>query len=330
MLICQQNTPVIINDDTEKNSNSFFLTSSELAAFIINGGNQPVLVIDCGSPLRHTERRIHNSFLLNVNDKISRKRLATRGLKNFLDANQFNRFEQNQVIVLYDDVNRTPQCSHITIQSQLSPSMKCIYDEVKRFDENKTIYILQSSFNDFHQHYPTLCYISISTDNDLELQPQSPVVEKESDIYDCQISEILPGLYLGSSRDAENLELLKERQIKTIINISTTLPCYFEKENIFEYRQLPCHDSPNQNIIQYFETTFEYIHQQLSANRNILIHCQAGISRSPSFIIGYLMRCYSKTFDEAYNYVRSKRSIVSPNLNFVGQLTKYQQTLANA
>ncbi len=329
MLVCQQTPPIILNDQTDKDSNSIFLTCPELAAFI-NNGNQTTLIIDCGSPLRHTERRIQDSFLLNVNDKISRKRLATRGLKNFLDANQFNRFEQNQLIILYDDSTRTPPCSNPSMQSQLSQSMKCIYDEVKRYDENKIIYVLQSSFNDFYQHYPSLCYISTSTDKDLPLPPPSPMAVNQADIDFCQISEILPGLYLGSSRDAEDLNVLKEHKIKTILNISTTLPCYFENENIFEYRRLPCHDSPRQDILQYFETTFEYIHQQLSANRNILIHCQAGISRSPSFIIGYLMRYDSKTFEEAYNFVQSKRNIVSPNLNFIGQLTRYQQMLTNA
>jgi dual specificity MAP kinase phosphatase len=153
---------------------------------------------------------------------------------------------------------------------------------------------------------------------------------KQTDIEFCQLSEVLPGLYLGSSRDAENLNLLQEHQIKTVINISTTIPCYFEDEKLFEYLRLPCHDSPNQNILQYFETTFEYIREKLSKNKNILVHCQAGISRSPSFIIGYLMKYHSTTFDEAYDLVKNKRNIINPNLNFLGQLTQYQKILTSA
>jgi hypothetical protein len=53
----------------------------------------------------------------------------------------------------------------------------------------------------------TLCCISASTDEDLALSSPEPV--KQTDIEFCQISEVLPGLYLGSSRDAEDLNLLK-------------------------------------------------------------------------------------------------------------------------
>jgi len=329
MLVCSQPSEIVINNETDRDNNSILLTCSEAAA-ILNSANPKILVIDCGSPLRHTERRIQDSFLLNVNDRISRRRLSTRGLKNFLDNNQLNRFDESEFIVLYDDSIRpsSGSCANSSIQSQLSPPMKCIYDEIKRYDNNKTIYILQSSFDDFYQHHPSLCYISTSTDEDLSLPSPSPI--QQMDIECCQLSEILPGLFLGSSRDAEDLNLLKQYQIKTIINISTSIPCYFENENYFEYLRLPCHDSPNQNILQYFETTFEYIHQKLSTYKNILVHCQGGVSRSPSFIIGYLMKYHSKTFDEAHNLVRNKRSIINPNLNFLGQLTRYQQTLNSA
>jgi len=328
MLVCPQTPVIAINNQTDRDNSSDFLTCSELAAAIKNSTNPTTLVIDCGSPLRHTERRIQDSFLLNVNDKISRKRLSTRGLKNFLDNNQLNRFDKSEIIVLYDDSIHRSLCANPSIQSQLSPPMKCIYDEIKRYDTNKIIYILQSSFDEFYQHYPSLCYISTSTDDDILLPSPEPV--KQMDIEFCQISEVLPGLYLGNSRDAEDLNVLRQCQIQTIVNISTSIPCHFENEKSFEYLRLPCHDSPNQNILQYFETTLEYIHQKLSTNKNILVHCQGGVSRSPSFIIGYLMKYHSKTLDEAYHLVKNKRNIINPNLNFLGQLTQYQQMLTSA
>ena len=328
MLACQQTPSIVINNETDTDNNSIFFTCSQLAAYM-NNANGSVLIIDCGSPLRHTERRVQNSFLLNVNDKISRKRLSTRGFKNFIDSKQLNRFDNSEVIVLYDDTIRPSSlCSNSSIPVQLSPAMKCIYDEIKRYNSTKQLYILQSSFDEFYQFYPSLCYLSTSTDEDFP-PVTSPVPVKQSDIDFCSISEIIPGLFLGSSRDAEDMNILQKHQIKTIINISTTIPCHFEHDKSLEYHRLPCHDSANQNILQYFDTTFEFIKQRLPTN-NILVHCQGGVSRSPSFVIGYLMKFHSKTFDEAYNLVKNQRNIINPNLNFLGQLTQYQQNLINA
>ena len=330
MLVCPQTPTVLLNDSSDTDYSSLFLTTSELAAFI-NNTNQAKLLIDCGSSLRHTERRIQDSLLLNFNDKISRKRLATRGLKAFLDVDQLNRLNKNNLIILYDDSTHTSSCSCSSIQSQLPQSMKCIYDEIKRFDVNKTIFVLQSSFDDFYEHYPSLCHITTSINDDQSTTSadlSSPMKQWEIDY--CPISEIIPGLYLGNSRDAQNLDLLKQHQIRNVINASTSIPCYFESEQIFDYLRLPCQDSTNQNILQYFQETFDHIHQKLLANENVFVHCQGGISRSPSFVIGYLMKYRSKSFDEAYNLVKTRRNIVSPNLNFLGQLTQYQQMLINA
>ena len=329
MLVCQQTPSLITNDVADNDYSSTFFTISQLAAMITNI-SKAKLIIDCGLPLRYTERRILDSFLLNVNDKISRKRLATRGLKAFLDADQLSRLNNNNCIVLYDDTTRALPCSSCSsVQSQLSPAMKCIYDEIKRFDSTKNIYILQTSFNDFYQHYQSLCYTSPPMNQD-ESAPESPPTPIEVDIDMCPMSEVLPGLFLGNSRDAQNLDLLRQHQIQIVINASTSIPCHFEEENIFEYHRLACQDSINQDILQFFESTFKFIHENLSKNRNIFIHCQAGISRSPSFVIGYLMKHHSKMLDDAYNLVKSRRSIIGPNLNFLGQLTQYQQMLITA
>ena len=53
----------------------------------------------------------------------------------------------------------------------------------------------------------------------------------------------------------------------------------------------------------------------------------AGISRSPAIVIGFLMRYAKMNMNEAYDFVKRKRSIVSPNLNFMGQLLEYEKQL---
>lgn len=63
------------------------------------------------------------------------------------------------------------------------------------------------------------------------------------------------------------------------------------------------------------------------SGRGVLVHCQAGVSRSATIVIAYLMKHTLMTMTDAYKYVRSRRPVVSPNLNFMGQLLEFERDL---
>lgn len=60
----------------------------------------------------------------------------------------------------------------------------------------------------------------------------------------------------------------------------------------------------------------------------ILVHCRQGVSRSASFVIGYLMKKQEMTSAEALAHVRMFRPIVSPNAAFMAQLKRYDEILS--
>ena len=64
-----------------------------------------------------------------------------------------------------------------------------------------------------------------------------------------------------------------------------------------------------------------------SKGGRVFVHCHAGISRSATVCIAYLMQQQKLTVDEAYKFVQSKRPIISPNLGFMGQLMAFQKSL---
>ena len=53
----------------------------------------------------------------------------------------------------------------------------------------------------------------------------------------------------------------------------------------------------------------------------------AGVSRSTSCVIAYLMKEKGFEFWNALNLVRSRRSIICPNMGFMRQLQEYEKTL---
>lgn len=63
------------------------------------------------------------------------------------------------------------------------------------------------------------------------------------------------------------------------------------------------------------------------SGQGVLVHCQAGVSRSATIVIAYLMKHTLMTMTDAYKYVRSRRPVVSPNLNFMGQLLEFERDL---
>lgn len=59
----------------------------------------------------------------------------------------------------------------------------------------------------------------------------------------------------------------------------------------------------------------------------VFVHCHAGISRSATVCIAYLMQHKKVSMTDAYKYVQSRRPIISPNLGFMGQLMVHQKNL---
>lgn len=59
------------------------------------------------------------------------------------------------------------------------------------------------------------------------------------------------------------------------------------------------------------------------------MHCWAGISRSTSCIIAYMMLEYGMSLTNSLNFIRKSRSIVNPNPGFIKQLQEFEKKLKN-
>ena len=75
--------------------------------------------------------------------------------------------------------------------------------------------------------------------------------------------------------------------------------------------------------------TTHYTEDNLKNGGNVLVHCVAGISRSASVVLAYLMWKENMSFEEALEYLKGLRPIVEPNDGFVKQLKDFEVQIRN-
>ena len=69
------------------------------------------------------------------------------------------------------------------------------------------------------------------------------------------------------------------------------------------------------------------VEEARSRQCGVLVHCLAGISRSVTITVAYLMQRESLPLDDAYEVLRKYKPNISPNFNFMGQLVEFEATL---
>ncbi|KAF0296175.1 Dual specificity protein phosphatase 10 [Amphibalanus amphitrite] len=140
----------------------------------------------------------------------------------------------------------------------------------------------------------------------------SQLRERADEIEKARVTQILPFLYnCGITR---------------VLNVTAHVPGYHQQQGI-SYKTLPAADSGQQNISQYFDEAVEFIDCARRLGTRVLVHCVAGVSRSPTIAIAYIMKCLPMSMVEAYQLVKARRPIISPNLNFMGQLLEWERCL---
>ncbi|CAG4949934.1 unnamed protein product, partial [Colias eurytheme] len=83
-------------------------------------------------------------------------------------------------------------------------------------------------------------------------------------------------------------------------------------------------DSPDQNLTQYFSLCNDFIHAARLRDGNVLIHCLAGMSRSVTVAVAYIMSVTPLSWREALKVVRAGRAVANPNLGFLRQLQDFE------
>ena len=206
----------------------------------------------------------------------------------------------------------------------------------------KFISFLSGGFEEFQNQYSELCELPNSAaESLLKKRPSSLVLQlnglalnsKEGESGSPSASEnmapfqILPHLYLGCRKVAACLPSLRENDITRVLNVTSSVPNQFQDMDGFVYKQIAVEDSHEVDMIEHLPEAFCFIEEAKNRGEKVLVHCHAGMSRSVTVIIAYLMKYYHYTLDNAFDFVKQRKQNISPNFSFMGQLIEYEARL---
>ncbi|KAJ8263494.1 hypothetical protein COCON_G00159510 [Conger conger] len=139
------------------------------------------------------------------------------------------------------------------------------------------------------------------------------------------LGKITDHLYLSNGKAANDSSMVSGFKITCIINATDNVA------NIpipgIEYVRVPVADSPLSQLSDHFDSVADKIHRVEEQRGRVLVHCAAGVSRSATLCLAYLMKHRSMTLVDAHDWVRSCRPIIRPNSGFWKQLIDYEYKL---
>ena len=132
-------------------------------------------------------------------------------------------------------------------------------------------------------------------------------------------------LYVGDKGDAANCVRLQNLGITHIVNATRDIPN--ASPSRFEYINVSVNDDEATDLKRHFRRSNDFVRNAIRKGGRVMIHCRAGVSRSVTLCIAYLMQCEGMRLRDAFSLVESRRSIIRPNNSFLMQLAKYEVTL---
>lgn len=156
-------------------------------------------------------------------------------------------------------------------------------------------------------------------------------------------NKIIHGLYLGNYTAACSKSFLLNKEIDLVVNCSNNLDwpewyVNFERPN-FKYIRIPLDDSfdpTDQDIMKVsLERICPMIYSTININnQNVYVHCYAGMQRSATVIICYLMykdlqeKKIIPPLKEYYKFLKEKRVVVfHPDPTFVKVIKAYYERI---
>jgi len=146
------------------------------------------------------------------------------------------------------------------------------------------------------------------------------------------LDRIDQGLYICGLDALKDVDRLKKLGISHILN-AASLELYnrpgdslSQLPKLFTVKALECQDSEDCNLSVHFQDVADFV-EEGRAKGGVVVHCAAGISRSTTAALAYMMIKEHLSLEAAFHKVHSVRKVVHPNDGFWRQLRDLEAVL---
>ncbi|KAL1131395.1 hypothetical protein AAG570_011012, partial [Ranatra chinensis] len=140
------------------------------------------------------------------------------------------------------------------------------------------------------------------------------------------VAELTPNLFLcGASALKGNK--LSELGVTCLVTAAPELPHLPLPPCVHQQYKVNVKDTIGSDISEHLHRIADVIHQVEKTGGKTLVHCVAGVSRSASLCLGYLIKYHSMTLREAYQHVHKLRPCIRPNSSFFAQLIEFEEEI---
>lgn len=149
------------------------------------------------------------------------------------------------------------------------------------------------------------------------------------DLYGhADMTLIRQSVWLGGESAARRPETLRRLGISHVLTCAHSLE--YLKPSLsaagIVHKTLDVEDSDDQDLRQHFGDAAEFVAKGREAG-GVLVHCQYGVSRSPSVLASYLMASEGLGDVEALLDLQRRRPKVRPGAGFLAQLRQHGEVL---
>ena len=155
--------------------------------------------------------------------------------------------------------------------------------------------------------------------------PRAPITQRCGPVGAALVLETIRGakLYLSGEAFASNYTALQQAGITAVV--ACGCPCHFE--DTFTYLEVRLRDAAEAKVGRFLDSAANFIHTHLARGNGVLCHCKAGICRSTTMVMAYLIKHRGFGVDEALACVRKARSCARPRPEFIEALHCFAQSM---